>query len=209
MRKQPRVLVGRTALVSSILAPVLFIGSTFLAEQMYAGYNPASQTISELAALTAPTHVFMTVMFMCTSLCHIVTAGFSPGIGIPGRLALGLAGVATFMVALFPLPSIEGTSIPHRISAMIGFILLAVWPVLGMRVGGTWPWIVRPWGAVTGTLIMGAACFWFLGVWSNQSLGYVGVVERLGGDLESTWPAIVMITLFVVQRRRSTSSLTS
>jgi hypothetical protein len=135
--------------------------------------------------------------------CHIITALFAPGIGIPGRVALGLAGCATFAVGLFPLPSIEGTSMPHRMAAIIGFILLAIWPVLGMRVRRDFPWVIRPWAAVGGTLVMGALCFWFLGVWSNPSLGYVGLVERLAANLEVTWPALVVIGLYVAQRRRA------
>jgi hypothetical protein len=170
---------------------------------MFLGFDPVSQTISELAALTAPTFVFVTTVFLCTAVCHTITALFSPGIGIPGRVALGLAGCATFAVGLFPLPSIEGTSIPHRIAAIIGFILLAIWPVLGMRFRRDFPWVIRPWAAVGGTLVMGALCFWFLGVWSNPSLGYVGLVERLAANLEVTWPALVVIGLYVAQRRRA------
>jgi hypothetical protein len=95
------VYVRRAALISSILAPVLFIGATIAGEQMFPGFNPISQTISELAALTAPTFVFVTVVFLCTAVCHVITAVFTPGIGIPGRVALGLAGCATFAVGLF------------------------------------------------------------------------------------------------------------
>ena len=195
--------VRRAALISSILAPVLFIGGTIAGEQMFPGFNPMSQTISELAALNAPTYVFVTVVFLCTAVCHVITAVFTPGIGIPGRVALGLAGCATFAVGLFPLPSVEGTSVPHRIAAIIGFILLAVWPVLGMRFRRDVPWVVRPWAAVGATLILGALCFWFLGVWSNPWLGYVGLVERLAADLETIWPALVVIGLYVAQRRRA------
>jgi len=197
------VYVRRAALISSILAPVLFIGATIAGEQMFPGFNPMSQTISELAALNAPTFLFVTVVFLCTAVCHVVTALFTPGIGLPGRVALGLAGCATFAVGLFPLPSVDGTSEPHRIAAIIGFVLLAVWPVLGMRFRRDAPWVVRPWAAVGGTILLGALCFWFLGVWSNPSLGYVGLVERLAANLESIWPALVVVGLYVAQRRRA------
>ena len=203
MGKPRKMYFRRAALISSLLAPILFIGATIAGEQMFPGFNPMSQTISELAALTAPTHVFVTVIFLCTAVCHVVTAGFTPGIGIPGRVALGLAGVATFTVGLFPLPTVEGTSAPHRTAAIIGFVLLAVWPVLGMRVRAAYPWIVRPWAAVGGTVFLGALCLWFLGVWSSPTLGYVGLVERLAADAESPWPAVVVVTLFVAQRRRA------
>lgn len=230
----PHGLVRRPAIVSAYLAPVLFIGGTIAAGLAWPAYNPVVQTISELAAGDAPTREFMTIVFMLTALCHLVTGVFTPGIGRPGRIALVCAGAATFAVAIFPLPSVAGTSIEHRTSAIIGFVILALWPVLGMRVrkldgshshshshahapaqapaqvqapalapatSPAWPWAVRPFGAILGTVLLGAACFWFLGVWSGSGSGYLGVVERVAADAESLWPAIVVSSLLIAERR--------
>lgn len=194
--------VQRVALFSSIAAPIFFIGGTLVGELNFAGYDPVSQTISELAALTAPTYAFVTVAFVLTSICHLLTAVFTPGIGPAGRVLLGVAAFATFSVAMFPLPSVEGTSVPHRLSAMVGFILLAAWPLAGMRPRGHFPWIVRPAGAVSGTAFLAVLCVWFLVVWQRPEMGYVGVVERLAADAESTWPAVVVVLLWWGQRRR-------
>ncbi|MEQ1736826.1 MAG: DUF998 domain-containing protein [Rhodoglobus sp.] len=193
-------LVRRPALISAALAPVFFIGGTIVAGALWPSYDPLTQTISELAAGDAPTRVFMTVMFVLTAACHGVTGIFAVGIGWPGRAALMAASVATFAVAIFALPTVAGTSVEHRWSAIAGFILLAVWPLLGMRRGARYPWIIRPTGAMLGTGLMTVFCFWFLAVWSNPGLGYIGFIERVAANLESVWPLIVGLGLWLHER---------
>jgi hypothetical membrane protein len=195
------VLVRRPAIVSSLLAPVFFIGGTIAAELAMPNHDPVKQTISELAALDAPTHLFLTTFFVLTGICHLITAVYATGIGLPGRVAIFIAGLTTFAVAIFPLPTAAGSTPEHRYSAMIGFILLAIWPVLGMRLSKKYPWLIRPWGAILGTAIMGVFCFWFLGVWSNLSQPNIGLVERFAADLESIWPAVVVMALWLRSRR--------
>jgi hypothetical membrane protein len=194
-------LVRRPALISAALAPVFFIGGTIVAGTLWSEYNPITQTISELAAGDAPTRGFMTVMFMLTAVCHLVTGIFATGVGIPGRVALIAVSVSTFLVSIYPLPTVAGTSVEHRWSAIAGFILLAVWPVLGMRRSQRFPWIIRPWGAILGTALMATFCFWFLAVWANPELGYVGLIERVAANLESLWPLVVITGLWLRMRR--------
>lgn len=200
------VFVRRPAIVSSLLAPTFFIGGTFLAEALSPSFSPIKQTISELAASDAPTHVLVTVLFVMTGFCHLTTAIYATGIGLPGRIAIFIAGLTTFAVAIFPLPTAAGSTVEHRVSAMIGFILLAIWPVLGLRLSKNYPWLVRPWGAVLGTAILGFFCFWFLGVWSDPSLPHVGLVERFAADLESAWPAVVVVALWMRDRHEQRAS---
>lgn len=190
-------------MVSAFLAPVVFIGGTVAAGLTWPSYDPVRQTISELAAGDAPTRVFMTVIFMITALCHVVTGVFLRGIAPAGRVALVLAGAATFAVALFPLPTAAGTSVEHRTSAMAGFILLAVWPALGARLRRSFPGIVRPLGAILGTVVLATLCFWFLGVWSSPKISTIGVVERIAAFAESLWPAIVVAGLLLVEGMRA------
>jgi hypothetical membrane protein len=128
-----RELIGRPAIVSAYLAPVLLIGGTVVAGALSPGYDPVRQTISELAAGDAPTRALMTVFFVLTGLCHLVTVTFARGIGIPGRIAFLIGALATLGVAAFPLPTVAGSSATHTTFAMVGFIFLAAWPLLGMR----------------------------------------------------------------------------
>jgi len=188
-------LVRRPALISSFLAPVFFIGGTLVAEALWPEFDPVRQTISELAAGDAPTRIFMTIMFALTGLCHVVTSVFAVGIGRVGRIALGLAGLTTIAVAAFPLPSVVGSSTAHTLSAMAGFVLLAVWPALGMRRSTQYPWLIRPAGAVMGTLLMAGVCLWFLSVRTSPDAALLGVSERAAANLESLWPALVVAAL--------------
>ena len=195
------VLVRRPAIISSLLAPVLFIGGTVISEAVTPTYNPIKQTISELAALDASTHLFLTTLFVMTGICHLITAVYATGIGLLGRIAIFIAGLMTFAVAIFPLPTMAGSTPEHRYSAMIGFILLAIWPLLGMRRSKKYPWLVRPWGAIFGTALLGVFCFWFLGVWADLSQPNIGLVERFAADMESLWPAVVVVALWRRSRR--------
>jgi hypothetical membrane protein len=204
-----RRLVHRPALVSSALAPIFFIGGTLVSEALWPEFDPVRQTISELAAGDAPTRVFMTVMFALTGVSHLITAIYAVGIGRVGRLALGLAGVATLGVAAFPLPTMATSSEEHRLAAILGFVLLAIWPALGMRFSREFPWLIRPVGAFIGTAVMATICFWFLAVWPSPETGYVGLVERAAANLESLWPAVVVAALFLRQRRDHRDSVLS
>lgn len=195
------VLVRRPAIFSSLLAPVLFIGGTIVSEAATPAYDPITQTISELAALDASTHLFLTTLFVMTGICHLITAVYATGIGFPGRAAIFVAGLMTFAVAIYPLPTMAGSTPQHRYSAMIGFILLAIWPVLGIRKSKKYPWLVRPWGAIFGTALLGVFCFWFLGVWADLSQPNIGLVERFAADMESLWPAVVVVALWRRSRR--------
>lgn len=175
---------------------MLLIGGTFIAGALSPGYDPVRQTISELAAGDAPTRVLMTVFFVLTGLCHLVTVTFARGIGVPGRIAFLIGALATLGVAAFPLPSVAGSSAPHTAFAMIGFVALAAWPLLGMRFAADFPWLVRPLGSIVGTAILTIFCVWFLLIWSSHSSPVVGLVERVAADAESLWPAVVATALF-------------
>jgi hypothetical membrane protein len=196
-----RELLGRPAIVSAYLVPVVFIGGTTLAGLMWPGYNPVRQTISELAAVDAPTRVFTTTVFVLAGLGHLVTVTFARGIGVVGRIAYLVGALASLAVAAFPLPADGGRSSAHNTAAIIGFVLLAAWPILGMRLRPDFPWLVRPLGSLLGTLILTAFCLWFLVVWTSTSVPYVGLVERLAADAESLWPAVVVTSLWLRARK--------
>ncbi|MEO6115817.1 MAG: DUF998 domain-containing protein [Pseudolysinimonas sp.] len=191
-----RELIRRPAIFSAWLAPTFLIGGTFIAGALWPGYDPVRQTISELAAGDAPTRVLMTVFFVLTGLCHLVTVTFARGIGIPGRIAFLIGALATLGVAAFPLPSVAGSSATHTAFAMAGFIALAAWPLLGMRFPADFPWLVRPVGSIVGTALLTVFCVWFLLIWSSHSSPVVGLVERVAADAESLWPAVVATALF-------------
>jgi hypothetical membrane protein len=191
------------ALFSSLGAIVIFGTATVTAELITPGYDVVRQTISELAAGDAPTRVLVTIAFVLTGVCHMLTAVFTPALGIPGRVALFAAGVCSQLVAAFPLPTVASTSDEHRFSAMLFFVIMAIWPVLSMRAGREFPFLLRPWGAIASTVFIGIFCFIFLGVWASPDQSAVGLWERVANDLEGIWPAVVVLTLWFAQKKRA------
>ncbi|MEY3278373.1 MAG: hypothetical protein RLZZ426_859 [Actinomycetota bacterium] len=185
--------VSTPAVVSSLAAPFGLVGGWAVAGLMWPEFNPVIQTISELAAGDAPTAVLMNTMFVLAGLCHMTTAWFSPGIALLGRIALGLAGLASIGVAVFPLPTVLGTSTEHRVVAAMSFVLLAVWPLLGWRQNHPVK-MLRPLPMIASAIVLGSLCLWFFAVWSDLG-GTTGLVERIAVAAEALFPAFIVYKL--------------
>lgn len=152
-------------------------------------YDPATQTISVLAAYGAAGFWVMTAALAVLGVCHVLTAlGLRPA-ALPGRVALGAGGVAALVVALLPPPS-SGGSLRHGSAAAVGFALLAVWPVLAADRRDSAPWGLRLVPSLTATAVMVLGAAWFL-VEMHQD-GAAGVAERLVTALQSLWPFVVV-----------------
>ena len=180
------------ALASSVAAPVTLIGGWMLAARRQpAGFDSTVQTISALAARDATDRWLMTAALMIVGSCHVVTAlGLSPA-ARAGRVVLGLGGVATVLVAVFPLPA-AGPAPAHAASAAAAFGALAVWPALAWRRRGHEPAALRP-------VVSGAAAVVLLGLvaWFAVSLGAgerVGLTERLAAGAQACWPLVVVLS---------------
>lgn len=152
-------------------------------------YDPATQTISVLAAYGAAGFWVMTGALAALGVCHLLTAwGLRPA-AIAGRVALGAGGVASFAVALLPPPS-SGGSLRHGSAVAVGFALLAVWPVLAADRRAATPWGLRPVPCLTATALMVVSAGWFM-IEMYQD-GADGVAERLVTALQSLWPFVVV-----------------
>ncbi|MFJ8531836.1 DUF998 domain-containing protein [Streptomyces sp. NPDC093591] len=182
--------VPRWALLSSGCAPVVLIaGWTIAALLEGPAYDPATQTISVLAAYGAAGFWVMTAALAALGVCHLLTAwGLRPA-ALPGRVALGGGGVAACVVALIPPPS-SGGSLRHGSVAAVGFTLLAVWPVLAADRRGVAPWGLRPVPSLTATAAMLVSAAWFM-IEMHQG-GADGAAERLVTALQSLWPFVVV-----------------
>jgi hypothetical membrane protein len=195
--------IHRPALIAGIAAPVLSIGGQLSAMATWPSYNPFTQTISEMAAGDAPTQAFMTTIFCLIGVATLIVAMYTPIITKLGRAFIFISGLSFFGVAYFPLETMAASSsVGHKVSAMIGFILLAAWPLVGWRRDRSLPWVIRPIASIVATVVMAFFCFWFLAVWANPGTGYVGTMERAAGWLEGIWPLIVVIVLARAQAKR-------
>ncbi|MEU5714555.1 DUF998 domain-containing protein [Streptomyces sp. NPDC020403] len=182
--------VPKWALLSSVCAPVLLVaGWTIAALLEGPAYDPVTQTISVLAAHGAAGSWVMNGAFIALGVCHLLTAWGLRAAASAGRAALGGGGVAALGVALLPVPS-SGGSLHHGSVVVVGFTLLAVWPVLAADRGAAAPWGLRPVVSVMVTALIGVGAAWFLVEMSRN--GAIGVVERLLTAFQSVWPLVVV-----------------
>lgn len=193
MRAGPPARVPWWGLASATAAPLLLVGGWTWAQSVQpAPFDPVRRTISALAAVGAPHRVVMTVALLGLGLAHATTALALRPAATAGRLTLAVGGVATFLVALLPLPSPSGSA-AHTATASTAFVALAVWPVLGARTRpGTPPALRRRIaGAATAVLVL-------LVAWLLVELGSggpaVGLSERVASAAQALWPLAVVVS---------------
>jgi hypothetical membrane protein len=142
-------------------------------------------TISSLAALGAADRWLMTAALCGTGISHLITGYGLSAAARPGRALLMIGGLATVLVALFPLPH-SGSSAAHTVSAALALGALAAWPLVGGRRG------VLPPAVCTGAgIVLLALVGWF--VLALASGGRVGLAERVAAGAQSTWPLIAVL----------------
>ncbi|CAL9335133.1 DUF998 domain-containing protein [Streptomyces sp. enrichment culture] len=187
-------LVPRWVLLSSGCAPVVLVGGwTGAALLEGPSYDPVTQTISVLGSYGAPGFWVMTLAFVALGVCHLLTAWGLRAAATAGRVALAGGGLAALAVAVLPAPS-SGGSLRHGAVTVVGFTLLAVWPVLAVNGGCAAPWALRLAPSLTATVLMAAGGAWFLVAMSRH--GEAGVVERVVTSAQSLWPLVVAASCF-------------
>ncbi|MEV3928905.1 MULTISPECIES: DUF998 domain-containing protein [unclassified Streptomyces] len=205
-------------LFSSVSAPILLVGGWAVSAELQGpGYDPASATISILAADGAGGYWVMTSALLALGACHVITAwGLHPAAPF-GRVALACGGLSVMLLALFPAPT-SGGSFSHGVVVAVGFVLLAVWPVLAVRRGAgpqritsvgragpgpgaaapfsgrTAPWGLRPVPSTTATALMWLGGAWFL--LALFLLETAGAAERVITFAQSFWPLVVAVSCF-------------
>ena len=183
--------VGRLLLVLAVFGPIQSVLGWTVSAALWPGYNPVVQTISELASPESPVRLLQSSFFILGALIDVVVAWKFTVIAWPARLLILVGAVATAGLTIFPTPLV-GYSWPHRIFAMISFVIFFIWPVFGMRLQPGWPVIVRPLPSVLATLILGAIAIWFLIVWATPGAQYLGTWERVVTTSQALYPAVVI-----------------
>ncbi len=180
------------AMVSAVVAPIALIGGwTIAAAVQPAGFDSASETISALAAIDTPDRWIMTVAIAITGVCHMCTAAGLREADRSGRVVFALAGLSTLLVAFFPLPAIDGTSVAHGVTAAGSFIGLAVWPVLARNRRARNHALRGPIPALA-TAVLGVLVLAFFAASTTQAAG-VGTLERVAAGAEALWPLLVVL----------------
>jgi len=170
-------------LVSSIAAPLLLIGGWTLAAGMQPmHFDAVMRTISDLAARDTPHRWLMTGALVGVGLSYLATAMALGCARTAGRLVLGLGGLATLLVAAFPLPAGDPSSSAHTAAAAAAFVSLAMWPAFAWKYpltsGRTVPVLLRPQvsAAAACTLLVFLAWFFVEQLVSGQR---IGLAERM------------------------------
>jgi hypothetical membrane protein len=179
--------------LSAAAAPVLLIGGwTLAAAQQRVRFDPAVETISALAAHGADDRWIMTAALAGLGVCHVVTAAALRPAATAGRLLLAGGGIATVLVAAFPLPADDSGSTPHGIAAGAGFLTLAVWPALAGRRSARAPAVLRPAAGVPAAAVLLGLVAWF-GAELAADRGLVGLSERAAAGAQALWPLAVVV----------------
>jgi len=189
-------------LVSSVAAPVLLIGGwTIAATVQPLPFDSVVRTISDLAARDTPYRWLMTTALVGVGLSHLATARSLVSAAPIGRAVHGLGGMATLLVAAFPLPTAGGSSWAHTAAAAVAFVSLAVWPAFAWRhpeEPGRAAALLGPLASAGATCVLLLALGWFL---TEQFAGgdRVGLAERVAAGAQAMWPLAVVLS---VQRCR-------
>lgn len=179
---------------------LLIAGWTGAAHYEGSSYDPVTQTISVLGAYGAAGFWVMTAAFLALGVCHLLTAWGLRAAATAGRVALGGGGLAALVLVALPAPS-SGGSLHHGTVVVVGFTLLAVWPVLAVNGGPAAPWALRLAPSVAVTTLMAAGGVWFLIEMGRH--GDAGVAERVVTSLQSLWPFVVAASCLRHARRRA------
>jgi hypothetical membrane protein len=189
-------------LLSSVAAPVLLIGGwTAAAAVQPTPFDAVTHTISELAARDTAHRWLMTSALLGVGLSHLATA-FALGRALAGRAAgrliLGLGGVATVLVATFPLPTGGGPSPAHTAAAAVAFFSLAVWPAFAWTYprapGQIVAVLLKPRPSAAATCVLLLLLAWFF-VEQLTSGSRTGLAERVAAGAQAVWPLAVVMSV--------------
>lgn len=174
---------SRLPAVLAILAPVVLTAGWLLgAAAQPEHFSFLTSTISDLAAYSAHDRGIMTAALAVTGLLVLAVAFLSNTKGrTASRCLLAVAGLAIVLVAAAPLP-VHGKL--HGEAAFLAFVGLAIWPVLGFRIGSTAA--VR---AVMATLVTLVDLIFLLWLQLLPQV-MIGFSERALATVTLTWIAI-------------------
>ena len=181
----------RLGALAGVAAPVSFVGGWLLAGARADRYSPLRDAISQLARVGAPTRPLMTSAFVAFGVLAPVWAVTAARVlDAPGlRASVTTAGLGTLAVAALPLGASFGDT-PHAVAAGVGYVAMAVSPLLGGRAlgraGRTAPALASYGvGAVSTACLAGS----LTGTWD-------GGFQRLGLGVVDAWFVVLAARAF-------------
>lgn len=184
--------IGKPAIIAATIGPVQSILGWVIAGALMPDYDPIRKTISDLAADDSPVKWIQSSFFILGGTLTLLAAIYARSLAMPGRIALFAAAIATYGLTYFATPSQTGYSNAHRAFAIASFILMSAWPLLSMRFDKSYPWVLRPWGAIGATLTLTIISLWFLSTWTDPNGTITGLSERVIAVAQSVWLSVVI-----------------
>jgi hypothetical membrane protein len=193
-------LIEKPAFIAAIIGPIQSVLGWVIAGSLWTGYEPVSQTISDLAANESPVKTVMSAFFILGGTLTLIGAVYAKTLAMPGRVALFISGLCTYGLTIFPTPLV-GHSDMHRVFAISSFVLSAGWPLLAMRRDKSAPALIRPLASIVGTCAQAILAIWFLAVWADPATTNIGVWERVVTTTQSLYVTVVVVVIYFGQRR--------
>jgi hypothetical membrane protein len=196
--------------LTSAAAPILLIGGWTLAARLQSGhFDQVRETISDLAADDADHRWVMTAALAGVGACHVGTALALKPATRASRMLLGVGGIATALVAAYPLPVGRGPAPQHAAAAGLAFGALGAWPAISWRrarrrdiAGGAdvvaalrpeaVPAPFRPEVAIPAGGVLLTALGWFLVDFVDGG-ERIGFSERVAAGLQAIWPLVAVL----------------
>lgn len=194
--------IGKSALAAATVGPIQVVAGWAIAGALWPSYDPVRQTISDLAADDSPVKWIMSSFFVLGGTLAILAAVGAKSLALPGRIAIFISGLATYGFTIFATPSQIGHSWPHRWFAITSFVLMSAWPLLSMRFDRSYPWVLRPVGAILATVAFTILSVSFLATWTDPIATDVGVWERVIA-VSQTWYLAFVIWVCHLRKRKN------
>lgn len=193
--------------ITSTAAPMLLIGGWSLAAGLRPDrFDSVKDTISELAAISAPYRWVMTAALVGVGAAHVGTALALRPATPAARWLLATGGVATVLVAANPLPGDGAPAPAHALLAAVSFVALGVWPAISWHrrhlvdpdqlapgaEAGQVPVPFRPVVALGVSGVLLTELGWFVAELVNHS-DRVGLSERVAAGSQALWPLAAVL----------------
>lgn len=193
---------SKIALYAAIIGPIQSALGWIIAGSLWPGYDPAKQTISDLASPESPVNWIMSSFFVFGGILSLLVAYYAKSLAKAARIALFVSAICTFGLTIFPTPLV-GYSTMHRIFAISSFAISAGWPLLALRRSKTAAFAVRPIPTIIGTSLQAGLALWFLATWTDPAAVNVGIWERVVAVSQAAYATWVIVSIYLHERKTS------
>lgn len=204
----------KVLLICGILSSLLYVGTDIIGGLSYEGYDFASQYISELGAIGAPSRSLVVPLYLMHDVLVIafasgvwVAASRKPVLRFTGGLLAGYAVVGLVGVLFFPMHPIGAeatlTDTIHQIIAAVTVLFILLMIGFAATAFGK-QFRLYSIGTVLMYLVLGILPF--LGVAqveAGQPTPWVGLVERIMVYGYMLWAAVLAIVLWRVEKSQA------